>query len=541
MLNSKNIVLVILIISLSLQIILPDGIYIINMEKYYLNYHREKILISNYFSKNSFFRITNAFENNSYYYIKQSKTNNKLTYSKNQKTVFFSEKSENKFSLWHIIKRDNNYLIKNKNECYIIIINNNIICDNIPLNKATRFNISKIYEEVVDNKYDNDLIEKEPIDVLIKYIDLRDPELKRGNIHQIKKDYDNEELRYSIRSILKNIPWVRKIYILMPNKKVRYFKDYKSIKDKIIYINDKEFLGHDSSNSNSFQFNYWKMYKYGISKNFIIMDDDCFIGKSLKKQDFFYVEKGKVVPLIITSNIIKIEKKTVKIKKDLLKKKAISSKNEQNSIIYFYSLSLTYLFILNIFKKKNLFIPRTTHNAIPVNLKELKAIYKIVLNSHHKSTTLDSLYRDINSLQFQSFALSYMFIKYNKKVKNLSHKYIDIKKVHLNNYNSALYCINTGGLNYSTLNFHKAKIVMNNLFPVPTPYENIDYTLSNITLNPLKTMDNNTIKCTEENYKNYQKNNDIINKLDIFHFSFLMLLIIIVKYSIKYLFLNLKL
>ena len=487
------------------------------MENYYLKYHRKKVFISNYFSNNCFFRINIAFKNNSYYYIKQRKTNHKLIYSKNQKNVFFSKKPENNISLWYIIKRDNNYLIKSKNECYITIINNNIICDNIPLNKASRFNLTKIYEEVEDNKYDNELIEKEPIDVLIKYIDLRDPELKRGNIHKIKKDYDNEELRYSIRSILKNIPWVRKIFILMPNKKVRFFKDYNLIKTKIIYINDKEFLGHDSSNSNSFQFNCWKMYKYGISNNFIIMDDDCFIGKPLKKKDFFYVEKGKVVPLIVTSNIIRIKKATEKIKKDLLKKKAISSRNEQNSIIYYYSLSLTYLFILNIFKKKILFIPKSTHNAIPVNLKEMKAIYKIVFNSHHKSTTLDSLYREINSLQFQSFALSYMFIKFNKKVKDLSHKYIDIKKVLWENYNSALYCINTGGVNYSIFNFKKAKIVMNNLFPVPTPYENIDYTLSNRTLSSSKKLDNNTIKFVEENYNNYQKN--IIN------ISILMLLI----------------
>ena len=514
MLNNKNIFLTFSIISFSLQIIIPDGVYILNMEKYYLNFVGEKVFISNYFSKNCFFRISNAFKNNSYYYIKQRKTNNKLIYSKNKKIVSFSKNSENNISLWHIIKRDNNYLIKNKNECYIIIINNKIICDNIPLTKATQFNMTKIYEEVENNKYDNDLIEKEPIDVLIKYIDLRDPELKRGNIHQIKKDYDNEELRYSIRSILKNIPWVRKIFILMPNKKVRYFKDYNSIKTKIIYINDKEFLGHDSSNSNSFQFNCWKMYKYGISNNFIIMDDDCFIGKPLKKNDFFYVVKGKVVPLIITSNFFKIEKETVQIKKDLLEKKALSSRNEQNSIIYKYSLSLTYLFILNVFKKKNLFIPKTTHNAIPVNLKEMKAIYKIVHNSQYKSTTLDSLYRDINSLQFQSFVLSYMFIKFNKKVKDLSYKYIDIKKVLLYNYNFALYCINTGGVNYSKFTFHKAKITMNNLFPIPTPYENIDYTLSNITLNPLKAMDNNTIKYNEEKYKNYQ-------------FFFLMLLIII--------------
>ena len=112
---------------------------------------------------------------------------------------------------------------------------------------------------------------------MIKYIDLRDPNLKRKGIHQIEKDYDNDELRYSIRSILMNISWIRKIFILMPNKKVRFFKEYKNIKNKIVYITDKNLLGYDSSNSNSFQFKVWKMKKFGISDNLIIMDDDCFI------------------------------------------------------------------------------------------------------------------------------------------------------------------------------------------------------------------------------------------------------------------------
>ena len=121
--------------------------------------------------------------------------------------------------------------------------------------RSSEFNLTKIYEENNENSSLNFLIENEPIDILIKYIDLNDPNLKRKGIHQIEKDYDNEELKYSIRSILTNIPWVRKIFILMPNEKVRYFKDYKLIKNKIIYVKDKDLLGYDSSDSNSFQFN----------------------------------------------------------------------------------------------------------------------------------------------------------------------------------------------------------------------------------------------------------------------------------------------
>ena len=175
--------------------------------------------------------------NFSYYYIEQIKTGYKLIYSNKTKLIYFNKRKNRKTELWNIIKMENDlYIIQNNKKCYIIIINNKIFCENISLEKASQFYLIKIYEEVMENKLDNELINKEPIDVLIKYIDLRDPKLNRDGIHQIRKDYDNEELRYSIRSILKNIPWVRKIFILMPNNKVRFFKNYNLIKKKIKYI-----------------------------------------------------------------------------------------------------------------------------------------------------------------------------------------------------------------------------------------------------------------------------------------------------------------
>lgn len=121
----------------------------------------------------------------------------------------------------------------------------------------------------------------------MKYIDLNDKDLKREGINQIYKDYDAEELRYSLRSIFQYIPWIRKVFIVMPNEKVKFLKPYDEIKDRIVYIKDKEFLGYDSANIFAFTFNLHKMEKFGISKNFIYMEDDYFLGKPLNKTDFF--------------------------------------------------------------------------------------------------------------------------------------------------------------------------------------------------------------------------------------------------------------
>ena len=59
-----------------------------------------------------------------------------------------------------------------------------------------------VYEQVNHSEEDLKIIENEPIDVLIKYIDLSDPLLIREGIPQIKKDEANDEIKYCIRSIL---------------------------------------------------------------------------------------------------------------------------------------------------------------------------------------------------------------------------------------------------------------------------------------------------------------------------------------------------
>ena len=454
--------LLILFLIKSVKQIIENGVYnIIFNNKYYLNYKNDKLQISfsKKFEEKSNFRI-NKLATNPFYIIEHVKTNLKLSLSSSNLKLSNDKDNE---SNWNFIESDAKYYIQNRNKCYIRFKAQNLNCDNISLKYATKFNLIKIYEEVNNNKYDLKLIEREPIDILIKYIDLSDPKLKRKGIPQIKKDISNQELKYSVRSILKNIPWVRKIYILMPNKKVQFFKDYNLIKDKIVYINDKAFLGYDSSNSHAFQFRYWKLEYFNISKNFIVMDDDYFIGKPLKKSDFFYVENGKVVPSIMAKKFFKETKFSSKEKRNYYKLKAKKDKEQSYS---------SYMYLL----KKNLIVPNFEHNAIPCNLMDLREIYSLVYRSKYRFSTLDSLKRHLESLQFQTFYMSYTFNKYNKKVHSLSYKYIDIERSFTSNYNVSLFCINTGQKRYSNLSFKKARIVMENLFPEPTKYEIINYT-----------------------------------------------------------------
>ena len=479
-----NIFIVSFYFSFSIQEIIEEGVYNLLFGNYYLQYNRKKLIISDCFKHPSSYFSINKIYNQEYYNLKIINTNYRLSYSENMELNFIQQKLNNyTLTSWQFIKINNNFIIKNKDNCYIKITKFKITCEKIYIEEATQLNLIKLFEEVKENKKDNELIEKEPIDALIKYIDLRDQNLTRIGIHQIEKDFDNEELKYSIRSIFMNIPWIRKIFILMPNEKVRYFKEYDLIKDNIVYVKDSDFLGYDSSNINAFLFRYRNMKKFGISNIFIIFDDDCFIGKKLKKSDFFYVENGEVVPLIITSKFLKIDNDSTQINYNLLKSKAIKSKEEQNDDIFNYSLYITYLLILNNFKRESLLIPKFTHNAIPVNIRELREVFDIVNNSSFKSATLYSLFREIGYVQFQEFYLAYTFIKNNRKVRHIPYRYIKINDTILGNFKYSLFCINKGSFNYSYLTYYKAKIVMEYLFPNPTPYEKIDYSFPKISFN----------------------------------------------------------
>ena len=526
----NKILILLIYLSFAKQKKIKNGVYNIIANDQYLNSYKGKVSLSDNFNANTLFRIKlmKGFFNFTLYKIEQIDSNNRLVYLKNKQLVFDTINST--FDLWYIHKVSNDsYVFKNIYGCYALIIKLYIFCNYIPEIQATKFKLMKIYNEVNErDKYNiinREILNHEPIDILIKYIDLRDPYLKRKGIHQIAKDYDNEELRYSLRSILYNIPWIRKIFILMPNKKVRYLKNYNLINKKIVYVNDKDFLGYDSSNSGAFQFRYWKMKRFNISDNFIIMDDDYFIGKKLKKNDFFHVEKGKVVPSIVSSNFLKIEQKSVQQDCEFYEKRVKEKKEEQGFDDWKYSVSLTLSFILNIFNipfGKSIFIPQFTHNAIPVNIKEIKEVYDLVYMSKFKYNTLDCLYRISGYIQFQILIMSYTFLKYDRKISNISNTFIQLNNSISANYDYYLFCINKGAGHFNYLNYYKAKIALEYIFPKPTSFEIIDYSFQKISFVTTQSLDRNLKKCERQKSNLIEKGEFyILQILIIFFFIFI--------------------
>ena len=366
-------------------------------------------------------------------------------------------------------------------------INNTNLIDNNFLNNPYTFKIVKLFEELEMKDEHIEIIEREPVDILIKYIDLSDPFLKRDGIKQIKKDKDNGELKYSLRSIFKFIPWIRKIFILMPNEKVRFLKPINEISDKIVYVKDKDLLGFDSESSTTFQYILFKLKKFGISDNFLLMDDDYFIGRELKKTDFFYFDENThtVVPFVTSMifNYYEVHKK------ELITDIYYSFQMNCNDTVMAHTptgwqatKSRSLLFLMKEFGTP-LISAGFDHNAIPVNLNDIEEIYNLIyLRYKHSFLTLNSVSRTRYDLQYQILYNTYGLNKLKRKVKQIFSRYYDLKNAKNVTLTSKLFCINTGFNEYNETDFDNLKMKLEELFPEPTKYEIISNKENNVSI-----------------------------------------------------------
>ena len=398
------------------------------------------------------------------------------------------DKKNEYFTTWEITPHESNltkakviYTIKNKfgNKYLVAEKNEYPLLSFIPKKEfpnSIQFRFLKLYQEEENIKESNyEKVEKEPIDLFIKYIDLNDPNLKREGIKQIYKDFDAEELRYSLRSIFQYIPWIRKVFIVMPNEKVKFLKPYDEIKDRIVYVKDKEFLGYDSANIFAFSFNLHKMEKFGISKNFIYMEDDYFIGKPLKKQDFFYYDEKeqKVLPFVITDkfNEINIESRLGMFNYLYKTKEKIKVHGHRG---WLFSVLSTEKFFIEKYgnKTKNIINAEFTHNARAENIDDLKEIFKEIQDYQYINETLFSKTRNIMTLNQPHFVNLYQLNIKKRKVHPIPNLYINMEdsKPFMTYY--PLFVLNTCGDNVPTKeDYDHLSKLMKKRYPNATIYE----------------------------------------------------------------------
>ena len=513
---------------------ITEGIYIIKYNDNHLNYNQEEMNI--YFYKNALDKKTTFFiskkEDNdktqNFFYIKDKNEFYYLALIEKYPEVKLSIKIINQDkALWKIIphiKEDGLliYYVQNKfNGEYLKLETHNKENLSFYLTKQisiqNEFRFIKLYTEK-KMQDSHKLLDKEPIDVVIKYIDLSDPKLKRKNIKQIEKDEDNNELKYSLRSILKNIPWIRKIFILMPNEKVFFLKSQDEIKEKIIYVKDHELIGFNSSSCSVFLFNLHKMKNFGLSENFIYMDDDYFIGRPLNKSQFFYEDNDKVYPLILTETFQEMNKTKLEKQRKRLYKEV--GKYSQRPIDFNFRRVSTLLFLYKIFGTDDkrggipLIEAEFYHNAIPLKLSDIEEINRYIQKYYEYSKeTLESKYRHIRSLQAQTLFMCFSRNKYDRWAKKIWAHFYTLDNVGeiSSRWIPNLFVINTSDKKYKYYRYKLEILKLILIFPNKTKYELDDENEKEIINYINEGIDNTTfliehlkIKKKETKYPNYK-------------------------------------
>ena len=484
--------------------------------------------------KEESFRIISTGTNKNTYYIISKPFNKKIGINDQGDLILYNidDKENIEKTKWNFIKvNDKDYLLQNSfNNMYIEIKNKyenkkmmyyptctSYINSSESLEKVSKklkYSFFKLCEEVQLKPEHIEIIEKEPVDVLIKYIDLTDKTLNRNGITQIKKDEDNEELKYCVRSILEYIPWVRKIFILMPNDKVKYFKPINEIKDKFVYVKDKDVIGFDSANSVTFQLNLCNMVKFGLSENFILMDDDYFIGKPIKKTDFFYYDENtkKVVPSVITDDFTEMIKTNILNEYNKLYRRKTRIKPHSFNGWKISQLA-SYKLLLEQFPPP-LINAGFSHNAISLNIHDLIEIHELIKNKYqYAKDVLTAKIRTVYDLQPQSLFSAYALNVKKRKVNSIPYAYYDISSsLDKNNYDIELFVLNTSGdRTYTKAQYDKEKDILNKKFPNPSKYE-IQTSPTKKVIEEKKDLNNNDKKDDYNTLKKKLEESEKINK-----------------------------
>ena len=131
---------------------------------------------------------------------------------------------------------------------------------------------------------------------------------------------DNEELRYSLRSVEQNAPWINKIYIVTNGQVPKWLN---TSHPKIQIITHDQIMPKDALPTfNSEAIETCIANIPGLSEYFLYANDDCFIGKPVFP-DYFFDKNGKPI---------------VRLLKQRWKKEKIAEKLYMRSILYSMNL-----------------------------------------------------------------------------------------------------------------------------------------------------------------------------------------------------------
>ncbi|MGN8793463.1 hypothetical protein [Acidaminococcus fermentans] len=275
--------------------------------------------------------------------------------------------------------------------------------------------------------------------------------------------FDNDELKYSLRSVEKYANWIHHIYIVTDRQRPKWFN---SNCKKVTIIDHSTILPKELIPC----FNSTVIERYianipGLSEHFIYGNDDTFFGSEISP-DYFFTNQGKPIVKVKKFNDFPYELTTLNIE-DVYSKTRFWGKSVINS----WKMLMKYW-------KINRVIPYELHHNFDAYLK---SEYKEVMNDYkpifQQSQERFRSKKDINRILFSIHAVykgsavmkiiaqttKMMKIKsflFRYKVNSL---YVDKKiksLIVLSLINPDLYCINDSGESNELDNIIEKKLLM---------------------------------------------------------------------------------
>ncbi len=278
---------------------------------------------------------------------------------------------------------------------------------------------------------------KEKIDLVYLWVDGNDPKwLEKRNKFLNEKAIisgryeDNEELKYSLRSIEQNLPWIRKIFIVTDNQRPNFIDENHP---KIQFVNHEEILPKEilpTFNSVIIEYFIYKIPE--LSEKFLLASDDCFVNKELTP-DFFFKEDG--LPI-------------VRMRYDALHKIKLKLKKRLNRPINNYRLSIENAYRL-IEEKYGVFYRGLPHHNLDGYLKS--TYREVVEYVFHKelSAIFHNRFREKNDIQrmlFNYYSLAtkkghLKFVDRRESCRIMTTKSANFYR-YIEKHNPTLFCLN---------------------------------------------------------------------------------------------------
>ena len=301
------------------------------------------------------------------------------------------------------------------------------------------------------------------IDLVYLWVDGNDPKwLEKKQRFMDKKMnttgryVDNQELKYSLRSVEKHLPWIRKIFIVTDEQTPLFLN---TDQQKIQIVDHTEIMPKDilpSFNSNIIEQFLYKIP--GLSEHFIYANDDMFVNADLDPSFFF--KEGKPIMRVMYDPF-------TRYKNNL--KRALNIK------INSYRLAIENAYKL-FHKKFDVIYPIKDHHNINAYLKsDYKAVVEDLFKEEIQATHINR-FRDKTDIH--RMLINYYGIA-NKTgiLKYVKRKESSRIKVHKTNYQAfidkykpQLFCLNDSE---HANDDHRAQIepFLKKVFPVKSKFE----------------------------------------------------------------------